>query len=195
MVGTIQKILLDMVEGEAGAEAVAAVKRSAGVPVDRVFRLDTVYPDDEWQRLLAAACEILQVTRAQAMETYARYFCEDAVKRWPTWFRMSDTSRQFLERQPTIHNCFATGVRDPEARKAVTDKFRVEKLEREIVTHYRSPNQLCDLYEALACCIISYHGERATIWQVQCTRRGDPECEIHVRWEEDGAEPPAGASP
>ena len=188
MVGTIQKILLDMVEGEADAAAVAEVKRRAEVPVDRVFRLDTVYPDDEWQRLLAAACEVLQVTREQAMEIYARYFCEDATQRWPTWFRMSRSSRQFLERQPTIHNCFATGVRDPEARKAVTDKFRIEKLDKEIVTHYRSPNQLCDLYEALARWIISYYGERATIWQAQCTRRGDPECEIHVRWEQEEAE-------
>jgi hypothetical protein len=188
VVGTIQKILLDMVEGEAGAAAVAEVKRRAEVPVDRVFRLDTVYPDDEWQRLLASACEVLQVTRAQAMEVYARYFCEDAIKRWPTWFRMSRNSRQFLERQPTIHNCFATGVRDPDARKAVTDKFRVEKLKKEIVTHYRSPNHLCDLYEALARWIIRHYGEQATIWQTQCTQRGDPECEIHVRWEGDEAE-------
>ena len=36
-----------------------------------------------------------RITRAQAMDTYARYFCEDAVKRWPTWFRMSSSSRQF----------------------------------------------------------------------------------------------------
>ena len=148
----------------------------------------------DFTRTVATEGAVLQVTRAQAMEIYARYFCEDAVKRWPTWFRMSGTSRQFLERQPTIHNCFATGVRDPEARKAVTDKFRVEKLEKEIVTHYRSPNHLCDLYEALARWIIRYYGERATIWQTQCTRRGDPECEIHVRWEEDGAEQQAGTS-
>jgi heme-NO-binding protein len=186
MVGTIQKILLDMVEGEAGAGAVEEVKRRAGVPEDRIFRLDTVYPDAEWQRLLAAACEVLQVTREQAVELYADYFCRDAVKRWPTWFQMSHTSRELLERQPTIHNCFATGVRDPEARQAVTDKFRIEKLENEIVTHYRSPNQLCDLYEALARWIIHYYGEQATIWQTRCTRRGDPECEIHVRWEKDG---------
>jgi hypothetical protein len=58
---------------------------------------------------------------------------------------MSRTSREFLERQPTIHNCFATGVRDSEARRAVTDKFRIEKLDQEIVTHYRSPNQLCSM--------------------------------------------------
>jgi hypothetical protein len=176
------------VEGEAGAAAVAEVKRRAGVPVDRVFRLDTVYSDDEWQRLFDAACEVLQVTRAQAMDVYARYFCEDAIERWPTWFRMSRSSRQFLERQPTIHNCFATGVRDPEVRKAVTDKFRIEKLENEIVTHYRSPNHLCDLYEALARWIIQYYGERATIWQARCTLLGDPECEIHVRWEQDGSQ-------
>src|SRR5688572_9299891 len=101
-----------MVEGEAGPDAVVAVKRQAGVPEDRTFRLDTVYPDAEWKLLFAAACDVLKVSRQQAIEVYADYFCRDACKRWPTWFQMSHTSREFLERQPTIHNCFATGVRD-----------------------------------------------------------------------------------
>jgi hypothetical protein len=183
MVGVIQKILLDLVEGEAGPEAVLEVRQRAGVPAERTFRIDTAYADDEWNRLLQAACEVLNVSREQALDLYAEYFCQDALRRWPTWFRMSETSRQFLERQPTIHNCFATGVRDPEARRAVEDKFRIERRHDEIITHYRSPNDLCDLYEALARWIIRHYGEKATIWQTRCTRRGDSECEIHVRWE------------
>ena len=50
MVGLIQKLLMDLVEESAGADAVAEVKRRADVPADRVFRMDEVYDDEEWRR-------------------------------------------------------------------------------------------------------------------------------------------------
>ena len=56
MIGLIQKILLDLVEEKAGPEAVIAVKRAAGVPLDRIFRIGEVYSDTEWQNLLSATC-------------------------------------------------------------------------------------------------------------------------------------------
>jgi hypothetical protein len=46
---------------------------------------------------------------------YAEYFGRDSLRRWPVWFSMSANAREFLERQQTIHNTFATGVRDPRA--------------------------------------------------------------------------------
>jgi hypothetical protein len=182
MIGLIQKILLDLVESRGGRAGADEVKRRAGVPIDRTFRLDTVYPDDEWQALFAAACEVLALPRETVLEAYADCFCRDALERWPTWFRMSRTARAFLERQPVIHNCFATGVRDPDARRAVTDKFLLESRVGELVTHYRSPNQLCDLYRALARWILRHYGEEAAIEEVRCMQRGDPECEMHIRW-------------
>lgn len=185
MVGLIQKNLIDLVQQEGGAEAVAEVKRRAGVPLDRTFRIDTVYSDSEWQRLLAAALDVLSMSEAQLLDAYAEVFCRDALARFPTWFQMSRNSRELLERQPMIHNCFASGVRDPEARRAVTDKFELEKRPEELIVHYRSPNGLCGLYEALARWFARYYGERADIWQAQCLHRGDAECEIHVRWEKD----------
>lgn len=189
MVGVIQKVLIDLALREGGPQAVDRIYQAAGIPMDRRFRIDTVYPDDEWQRMLAAACEVLQMTPPAFEAAYAEQFGRDALQRWPAWFKMSRNAREFLERQPTIHNTFATGVRDPEARHGIRDKFRLELREHELVTHYRSPNELCGLYKALAHWVLGHYGERASIDETLCLKRGDAECEIHIRWEPEGSRP------
>ncbi len=175
-------MLLDLVEEKAGTEAVSEVMRRAGVQPDRTFRIGEVYSDEEWQRLLLAACDVLHCSETEAMDAYADVFGRDALSRFPRWFEMSANSREFLERQITIHNVFASGVRDPDARKAVVDKFRLEKHDREIVTHYRSPNRLCALYKALARWMFRYYGDEGVIEEPKCMHRGDAECELHVIW-------------
>ena len=182
MVGLIQKILLDLIESSAGPDGVQEVKRRAGVAQDKTFRMDVAYDDAEWRRLLAATCEILNITQEQAEEAYADFFCKDAIKRWPMWFQMSKSARDFLELQPRIHNGFATGVQDPTAGQAINDKFQLEKHNGELVMHYRSANQLCGLYKAIARWIINHYGDNATIKETQCLKKGDPECELHICW-------------
>lgn len=150
MVGLIQKVLLDLVESAGGVEAVLEVKRRAEVPADKTFHLDVAYSDDEFRRLLSAACDVLKITPQQACVAYADAFGRDALARFPTWFAMCKTGRQFLEKQPLIHSAFATGLADPASRKAVTDKFQVTSVGEELVTRYRSPNRLCALYKTLA---------------------------------------------
>ena len=182
MIGLIQKILLDLVEEKAGPEAVKDVKRSAGVPLDRIFRIGEVYSDTEWQKLFSAACRVLGPDEDRVMELYADAFGRDALVRFSKWFEMSANSREFLERQITIHNVFASGVVDPDSRKAVVDKFRIETFDDKIVTHYRSPNKLCSLYKALARWMFTHYADDAVIEETKCMHRGDEECEIHVIW-------------
>ena len=182
MVGLIQKTLLDLVSAAAGVDAVAEVKRRAGVPADKEFRIDQSYGDDEWARLLSSTCAVLKITPAQAEEAFADYFCKDALQRWRTWFKMSSNARQFLETQPAIHNSFASGVQTPELRKEITDKFKLEKRDDELVVHYSSHNQLCGLYVALARWIITHYGDSAAVEETRCCKKGDPECEIHIHW-------------
>ena len=182
MLGLIQKLLIGLIDSVAGPEAVAEVKRLAGVPEDKVYRMYVVYEDEEWNRLFASACKVLKLSRHEAVLAYADYFCRDAMERWPMWFHMSANARELLERQPVIHNSFATGVQDPEARKSIIDKFNLEKCENELVMHYRSPNQLCDLYRALAEWIIDHYGDNATVEETSCIKRGDSECQIHILW-------------
>lgn len=182
MVGLIHKLLFDFLEETAGPAVVLEVKRKAGVDEAKAFRMDEVYDDAEWRRLFSATCAVLGVTQDQAEEVFADFFYKDAMRRWPMWFSMSKTAREFLQRQPKIHNGFATGVRDHKAGQAINDKFDLEQAEHGIVMHYHSPNQLCGLYIALARLIINHYGDDASIDQTKCLKQGDLECEIRIRW-------------
>ena len=182
MVGLIHKLLFDLIEEMAGMEKVLQVKRKAGVAEDKEFRMDEVYDDDEWQRLFGATCEVLGVSEDQAIDAFADIFFKDSMSRWPMWFSMSKTAREFLERQPKIHNGFATSIRDQMASQAINDKFEIENDKEGITVHYRSPNQLCSLYMNLARRLMKHYGDEAVIEETKCLKHGDDECEIHFRW-------------
>lgn len=188
MVGLIQKLLCDMILIAADAATLEKIKQDAGIESDRVFHLNQVYSDEEWQRLFASTLKIMNLTEDQAIDIYADYFAKDALKRFPTWFVMCKNSYEFLLIQPTIHNCFATGVTEADGElrkqicKGITDKFHVDKQAMKIVTHYRSPNQLCSLYIALAKWMIAHYQDTAIIEEKKCTKRGDDECEIVIQW-------------
>jgi len=184
MVGIIPKILLNLVGSLAGHEAECKVLKQAGLPGDHVFRLSEVYSDEQWKLLLKASCDCLKISESEALKAYAEAFGQDALARWPKWFAMSKNSKEFLFRQPKLHNYFASGVQDPEARKAITDKFSVEESgSSALITHYHSPNQLCELYVNLGEWVIRHYQDRGTINHKQCMKLGAPECEIHLRWE------------
>jgi len=55
--------------------------KKAGVPLDKEFRIDTVYDDDEWQRLYSSIIGVLNLTEQQATQAYA--FLQDALTRFP----------------------------------------------------------------------------------------------------------------
>jgi hypothetical protein len=170
------KLLLNAVESRHGHEAVLRTLAEAGIPEDRVYRLNEPYPDSEAQRLIAAT------VRWISLDDIAEAFFTDTVTRFPTWFAMCKSSREFLEMQPEIHNTFAVGLQRPEDREAVREKFRVEKLDGELVMHYRSPNRLCDMYKAIARRVIRHYQETATIDEPRCMNRGDADCEMRIRW-------------
>ena len=182
MLGLIPKILIDLVTSVYGAETASEIRRRAGCANDSEFRINEVYDDELWRRLLVASSEVLNCSGEELEETYASYFLKDAQQRWPAWFKMSKTAREFLERHPAVHNNFADGVRDPASRDLIRDKFRIEKLEDKIITHYRSPNRHCHLYVSLAREVLKLYGEEASIEQVKCVKRGDAECEIWISW-------------
>jgi hypothetical protein len=170
------KLLLNAIESRHGHEAVMQTLAEAGLPTDRVYRLNEPYADSEAQRLSAAAFQRI------SMEDIAKAFFEDTLVRFPTWFEMCKTSRQFLEMQPEIHNTFAHGLQRPKDREAVMEKFRLEKLDDELIVHYRSPNRLCDMYKAIARHVFKHYGDNATIAEPRCMKRGDGECELRIRW-------------
>src|SRR5262249_32922815 len=98
------KLLLNAIESRHGYEAVVQTLTEAGLPADRVYRLNESYTDSEAQHLITAALHRL------SLEDVAEAFFKDTMERFPTWFAMCKTSRQFLEMQPEIHNTFAHGL-------------------------------------------------------------------------------------
>ena len=182
MLGYPFRPLLQAVEAKGGPAALAEVKRRADVPADRTYRMSEIYADEECQRLLAAACEILALDEDEVCDLWAEAFLKDTQKRFPAWYEMCAHGRALLECHPEIHKGFAAGLDDPKASQAVTDKFRLEKLERELIVHYRSPNRLCMLYRALARRVLAHYGDEAVLEERSCLHRGDEECQIHIRW-------------
>jgi hypothetical protein len=176
MLGYPLKLLLAAIESCRGKEELVQTLAEAGLPADRQYRLNEPYSDSEAQRLNTAAFRRISV------EDIAEAFFQDTRVRFPTWFEMCKTSRQFLEMQPEIHNTFAVGLQRPEEREAVRDKFRLEKLQDELVVHYRSPNHLCDMYKSIAERVFRHYEDKATIAEPKCMKRGDVECELRIRW-------------
>jgi hypothetical protein len=186
MVGLIQKVLLDLVQECNGPDAVVAVREAAGVPPKREFRIGVNYDDAECRRLFDAAQRHLGLDDGAFWGRYADAFFVDALGRWPVWFEMSGNAREFLERQPVIHNCFASGLREQAERRVVSDKFRVAEGDpHELVVTYRSPNRLSALYVALARRVLKHYGEEAAVVVTHLPSAdpaGGEAVEIRVRW-------------
>ena len=176
MLGYPLKTVLNAIESRFGHEGVLEVLAEAGLPADRAYRLNVPYDDSEAMRLSAAAF------RRISMEEMSEEFYKDTLMRFPTWYAMCRTSREFLEMQPEIHNTFAHGLLEPEQRDAVREKFHLEKLPDELVVHYRSANRLCEMYKGIAQYIFRHYQEKATIVEPTCMNRGDAECEMRIRW-------------
>ena len=186
MLGLLYRIAFTWLHEQGGPDALGEVMQRVGIAPERVFRMNEMYSDEEWRHIFAASCEVLGLSTRQAERSFAGSFIRDAERRFPRFFQMSQSSREFLERQPTIHNSFATGLVDREAREQVNDKFRIESLPDRIITHYRSQNRLCGVYIALAELVIDRYGDMAAIQEPRCMRRGDEHCEIVVQWFETG---------
>jgi hypothetical protein len=182
MLGLMPKILIELVTNTYGAETALQIKRDAGCASDLEFRINEVYDDEVWRKLIVASTEVLNCSADELEETYATYFLKDAQQRWPAWFQMSKSAREFLERHPAVHNNFADAVRDSSSRERIKDKFRIEKLNDRIITHYRSPNRHCHLYISLAEEVLKLYAEEALIEELKCMKQGDEECEIWITW-------------
>ena len=77
MLGYPLKLLLNAIERRHGHEAVVQTLAEAGLPADRIYRLNEPYADSEAQRLTAAASQRISV------EDIAEAFFEDTLVRFP----------------------------------------------------------------------------------------------------------------
>lgn len=181
MIGIIHQLFFDFIQGSFGAEAVLEVRRRAGIDPSVKFRMDQAYSDEQWRKLLGAAVELSGLSAEQAELAFAKFCGDELHKRMGGFFKGCSSTREFLMRQPAIHTSMASSVRDAASRKAISDKFRVEDAGAETVVHYVSDNRHCTLYRGLAQWLADHYGEKIQIDETRCQKRGDSECELHIR--------------
>jgi hypothetical protein len=182
MVGLIHVLLLNFIERNCGPAGVAEVQRRAGIPDGRAFRMDTVYDDEEFQRLLAAAIAQIGLPPDEVEAAFGRYAGQDLLIRFPGFWAGANCARDMILRQPRIHNAMTGTAQDSAVRTAIADKFRVKATPDGAVIRYASPNRLCVLYRGLAGWVAEHFGEEMEASEPTCQRRGDAVCEIHLRF-------------
>ena len=196
MIGLIQQTLLHMMDSSGVPGAREEVLRRAGLPPDTHFRIDTDYDDTQVDALLQHACDVLQVTQEQAFEAFATVFLADTRERFPAFYAMSADSRAFLARQAAIHNVMASGLRNPDRRSQINDKFQIAALDNgDLRVHYNSPRGWCGLYLALARQVAQLYGDRLEIAVAECRKRGDAHCAFQLHWPELSPPQPSTARP
>ncbi len=190
MIGLIQQTLLNMVDASGVPHARDEILRRAGLPPDTHFRIDTDYDDQQADALLEHACAVLHLTQEQAFAAFASAFLAETRVRFPAFYAMSADSRAFLARQAAIHNVMASGLRNPDRRTQINDKFHITALDNgDLRVHYNSPRRWCGLYLALAREVAQFYGDTLDVTGAQYRQRGDAQCVFHLHW--PAANPPA----
>jgi heme-NO-binding protein len=194
VIGWIPRVLTGFLDEVGGPEARRAILAEAGLdPEAAGFRMDTDLPDPACRRIVEAACARLGVTEARAFALFAPHFLAAARATFPGFFRGAAGTRDFLLRQPAIHNSLAAGLRDPQ-RRAVADKFRVEATPRGVRVFYGSPNRLAALYVAIARELAGGFGEALDL-RFEAGGPEDAACTILVEVRPASAADRPGAEP
>jgi hypothetical protein len=190
MIGIIQKTLTECLLQAGGDDLRRAVFREAGVPEDRVFRMDQNYPDEEMGRLLEATKRLTGLESDAVEAMFARTFLRLIKEVFPQFIAMSADSEDLVRMQARIHALIGAGLRSQAERDATSDKFHLaEQGPHRIEVRYRSHLQLCGLYRNLVQATADQFGDTVDIATRQCRRRGADACAFRVSWLAIGGRP------
>lgn len=183
MIGIIQKTLTECLLQAGGEELRLAVFREAGVPPDRVFRMDQNYADEEMGRLLAATQRVTGLGVEELYALFSRTFVEVVKHVFPQFITMSANSDDLVRMQAKIHALIGAGMRSKIERDTTADKFHLEDHgKHHIAVRYRSQLQLCGLYKCLVRAMAAEFGDSVEIEMERCRKAGAESCGFAVRW-------------
>lgn len=183
MIGIIQKTLTECLLQAGGDDLRRAVFREAGVPEDRVFRMDQNYPDEEMGRLLEATKRLTGLESDSVEAMFARTFLRLVKEVFPQFIAMSADSADLVRMQARIHALIGSGLRSQVERDATADKFHLqEQGPHRVVVRYRSHLQLCGLYRHLVRATADHFGDTVDIATLQCRSQGAEACSFRVAW-------------
>lgn len=190
MIGIIEKVIVDCLLDVGDDELRLDVFFDAGIPPDRVYRMDEHYSDAETARLIASALRLTNVEPDQFYELFSRVFFDVIQDVFPEFLRMSETSEDLVRKQAKIHALIAAGCRKPGESEKSTDKFQLEdRGPHDIVVRYKSELQLCALYERLVHFAAARYGDEVRIASHDCAHNGADLCTIAVKWTAIGGRP------
>ena len=168
MMGVVCNLLLGFLEVKSNKETVEKIKKKAGL-AEVKFKAEQIYPEETWQSLLNAACEVLGVDSDTAEQLFAEYSVGILADKFGSFFKSSDSSLDLFRKVPKLHLDLpaSMGVTTEEKLKLVVDE------ENKIIFHYKSPNQLCTFLKALAEQVFKHYSETGySIVENQCVKNG-----------------------
>jgi predicted hydrocarbon binding protein len=155
--------------------------RAATVLGDRTYSGEEAYPDEELSYLLGRAAGATGREIDDLYREFGRYAALTTfLAMYPDYYAAHTSARTFLLGiEEEIHRVVrrtVPGAHPPHLRVVPLGSVGV-------VVSYTSDRRLCRLLEGLVLGTAEHYGERATIDETQCMRRGDPACAFHVQLE------------
>lgn len=183
MIGVIEKVVVECLLEIGDEELVQDVFFAAGIPPDRVYRMDQHYPDAETARLIKSALKVTGVSTQELFDLFGKTFFDVVADVFPEFLRMSKSSEDLVRKQAKIHALIAAGSRKPGESRKSTDKFQLLDLgPHDIQVRYKSELQLCGLYETLVRHAAERFGDTVKFAPHECAHNGADACIISVRW-------------
>ena len=137
----------------------------------------TVYPDDDFTRILTRAIERTGDGSREILLEFGRFAAQNTFyELYPAYYDGSGSTQQFLLGVETrIHELVRAtmlGTAPP--------RLQVSRLGEGVSISYTSERGLCDLLEGLLLGTAAHYEETYAVDQVLCMHRGDPACVFHA---------------
>jgi hypothetical protein len=172
--GVVFNLLEQLVARDFGEDTWDALLDESGL--DGVYTSLGSYPDEDLMKLVGAASNVLDMPADNVVSWLGRNALPLFAMRYPQLFEPHDSARSFvLTLNDIIH---------PEVRKlypgADVPEFDFDSRGELLVMGYRSPRKLCSFAEGLLLGAADHFGERLTIEQPACMKRGDEQCVLEI---------------
>jgi len=137
------------------------------------------YPDEELEKLVETACDMLGMTREAVLRWFGTESMPLLAKAYPGFFANHASSRTFVA---GINN-----VIHAEVRKLYTGAecphFNIrEPMEGVMTMDYRSSRRMCALAQGFVEGAAQYYCEDVEFIHVACTGSGADRCMFEIRW-------------
>jgi len=144
--------------------------------LDGVYTSLGNYSDEDLVKLVSAAANALSMPPDDVVIWFGRNALPLFATRYPQLFEPHNSTRSFvLTLNDIIH---------PEVRKlypgADVPEFDFDLRDGVLVMGYRSARKLCSFAEGLLFGTADHYGERLTVEQPTCMKRGDDKCVLEI---------------